>query len=164
VTIVNAYLFTNGVVIAFDADAKQVPEYQGRGRVVIPKLRRDFPGLIIEGVDWAHRLSEQAGAVARNSEFFRHGLGRAMGGFNEPYMLRQFTEYKAERKGIPVALINPRDTSRGCPQCGVIDKANRNTQDRFSCVHCGHEAAADFVGAQNIRSKGFRALGAALAI
>jgi hypothetical protein len=85
VTIVKAYLFTNGVVMAFDADAKQVPEYQGRGRVVIPKLRRDFPGLIIEGVDWAHRLSEQAGAVARNSEFFRHGLGRAIGGFNEPY-------------------------------------------------------------------------------
>jgi putative transposase len=78
--------------------------------------------------------------------------------------LRQFTEYKAERKAIPVALINPRDTSRGCPQCGVIDKANRKTQDRFSCVHCGHEAAADFVGALNIRSKGFRALGAALVI
>jgi transposase len=78
--------------------------------------------------------------------------------------LRQFTEYKAVRKAIPVALIDPRDTSQGCPQCGVIDKANRKTQDRFSCIHCGHEAAADFVGALNIRSKGVQALGAALVI
>jgi putative transposase len=78
--------------------------------------------------------------------------------------LRQFTEYKAVRKGIPVALIDPRDTSQGCPECGVIDKANRKTQDRFSCIHCGHEAAADFVGALNIRSKGVQALGAALVI
>lgn len=75
--------------------------------------------------------------------------------------LRQFVTYKATRKGIPVIPVDPRDTSRTCPACGVVDKANRKTQAKFSCVHCGHEAAADFVGAQNIRSK---ALGAALVI
>lgn len=51
-TLAKAYLFANGMVMAFDADGKQVPEYQGHGRVMIPKLRRDFPGLIIEGMDW----------------------------------------------------------------------------------------------------------------
>jgi putative transposase len=78
--------------------------------------------------------------------------------------LRQFVTYKAGLRGIPVVSIDPRDTSRACRCCGVIDKANRKTQHRFSCVHCGYEAAADFVGALNIRSKGVQALGAALVI
>jgi len=76
--------------------------------------------------------------------------------------LRQFATYKARLKGIPVIAVDPRDTSRGCPECGVVDKANRKTQSEFSCVHCGYQAAADFVGARNIRSKGVLALGAAL--
>jgi transposase len=72
--------------------------------------------------------------------------------------------YKAVRKGIPVAAVDPRDTSRSCPECAVVDKASRKTQSEFSCAHCGHQAAADFVGALNIRSKSVRALGAALVI
>ena len=52
-TVVKAYLFTNGRVTAFDENGKQVPEYQGHRQVMVPKLRRNFPGLIIEGMDWA---------------------------------------------------------------------------------------------------------------
>jgi hypothetical protein len=40
------------MVMAFGEDGKQVPEYQGHGRDIIPKLRRDFPHLVIEGKDW----------------------------------------------------------------------------------------------------------------
>ncbi|MBO0753082.1 MAG: transposase [Bradyrhizobiaceae bacterium] len=76
--------------------------------------------------------------------------------------LRQNVEYKAKMRGIPVVAVDPRDTSRACPKCRVVDRANRKSQDRFSCNHCGYEAAADFVGALNIRSKGVQALGAAL--
>lgn len=47
-----AYLFTNGMVMAFDDEGMQFPEYQGHGREIIPKIRRDFPALIIEGMDW----------------------------------------------------------------------------------------------------------------
>jgi IS605 OrfB family transposase len=68
--------------------------------------------------------------------------------------LRQFVSYKAKLAGIPVFTIDPRNTSRTCPECGVIDKANRKTQDKFSCVHCGHEAVADFAAARNIRMAG----------
>ena len=49
--VTKAFLFTNGQVIAFGPDGKQVPEYQGHGRDVFPKLRRDFPGLVVEGLD-----------------------------------------------------------------------------------------------------------------
>ena len=66
--------------------------------------------------------------------------------------LRQFVTYKAKRAGIPIAVIDPRNTSMTCPCCGTVDKANRKTQAQFSCVHCGYEAAADFVAATNIAS------------
>jgi len=71
--------------------------------------------------------------------------------------LRQFVTYKAIRAGIPIILVDPRDTSRACPECGVVDKRNRPTQDRFSCTGCGHQEAADRVGARNIRSKALAA-------
>jgi len=76
--------------------------------------------------------------------------------------LRRFLTYKAVRAGIVVILVDPRDTSRGCPECGVADKRNRPTQSRFSCVGCGHQEAADSVGVRNIRHKALQALAANL--
>jgi putative transposase len=69
------------------------------------------------------------------------------------YQLRQFIEYKAKRDGVTVILVDPRNTSRECPACGHIDKANRRTQDRFSCIVCGYSAPADYNAAGNIRSR-----------
>lgn len=51
-TVVRAVLWTNGLVMAFGPDRQQVPEYQGEGTAMVPKIRRDFPGLVIEGMDW----------------------------------------------------------------------------------------------------------------
>ncbi len=68
--------------------------------------------------------------------------------------LRTFVTYKAKIKGIPIIAINPRNTSRTCPECGLIDKRNRKTQATFSCISCGYTNAADFVGARNIRASG----------
>ena len=64
--------------------------------------------------------------------------------------LRSFVEYKARLAGVPVALVDPRNTSRTCPVCGCIDKANRRTQSRFSCVSCQFSGLADHVAARNI--------------
>lgn len=68
--------------------------------------------------------------------------------------LRSFVEYKAARAGVKVVAVNPRTTSRTCPVCGLIDKANRPTQARFRCVGCGLEGQADTIAAQNIRALG----------
>lgn len=68
--------------------------------------------------------------------------------------LRQYLAYKAKLAGIPMVAVDPRNTSRTCPCCGVIDKANRKSQAEFSCTSCGHEAAADYVAALNIRAAG----------
>jgi IS605 OrfB family transposase len=66
------------------------------------------------------------------------------------YQLRQFITYKAQRVGIPVVFVDPRNTSRECPVCGCVDKRNRPNQSTFSCVLCGHAANADTNAAINI--------------
>ena len=66
------------------------------------------------------------------------------------HQLRQFVEYKAKRAGIPVVLVNPRNTSRTCPECECVDKANRKTQSEFFCVACGFAGFADHIAAINI--------------
>jgi len=70
------------------------------------------------------------------------------------YQLRQLIHYKAERAGIPVVLVDPRNTSRICPACGYVDQANRVSQSLFSCNQCGFSANADYVAALNIRARG----------
>jgi putative transposase len=61
--------------------------------------------------------------------------------------LRSFIEYKARLAGVLVALVDPRNTSRTCPACGCIDRRNRPTQARFSCVSCGFAGPADTIAA-----------------
>lgn len=69
------------------------------------------------------------------------------------HQLRQFIAYKAQLAGVDVLTIDPRDTSRTCASCGVVDKSSRRSQSEFRCRHCGHEAHADINAAQNIRAK-----------
>jgi putative transposase len=61
--------------------------------------------------------------------------------------------YKAAFRGICVASVDPRDTSRRCPQCDHREAANRKSRKRFHCVRCGFERNADLVGSWNIRDR-----------
>ena len=67
--------------------------------------------------------------------------------------LRSFVSYKARRVGVPVLLVDPRNTSRECPSCGHVDKANRRDRDTFVCRSCGLAGLADAIAAVNIRSR-----------
>ena len=66
------------------------------------------------------------------------------------YQLKSFIEYKGRLAGVPVQTVDPRNTSRKCSCCGHIDKANRPTQDTFSCVVCGYSLNADLNAAKNL--------------
>lgn len=66
------------------------------------------------------------------------------------YQLRQYISYKAERMGVPVIFVDPRNTSRTCPECGCVDKANRKSQSVFLCTACNFSGNADIVAAVNI--------------
>lgn len=61
--------------------------------------------------------------------------------------LRAKIEYKAKLAGVAVVAVDPRNTSRTCPVCGSVDKANRRTQSLFLCTGCGYSANADLTAA-----------------
>ena len=66
------------------------------------------------------------------------------------FQLRSFLEYKARAAGVPCVAVDPRNTSRTCPECGHVDKANRVSQARFRCGACGLSGLADHIAAVNI--------------
>jgi putative transposase len=69
------------------------------------------------------------------------------------FQLRAFIVYKGAIAGVPVVLVDPRNTSRECPGCGHIDKANRPSRDRFACKRCGLAGPADIIAARNISGR-----------
>jgi IS605 OrfB family transposase len=70
------------------------------------------------------------------------------------FQLRAFIAYKAQREGVRVVFVDPRNTSRRCPNCGHTHKANRPNQATFRCTSCGCAGHADVIAAENIRILG----------
>ncbi|MCJ7632273.1 transposase [Candidatus Bathyarchaeota archaeon] len=73
-------------------------------------------------------------------------------GFNQ---LQNFIEYKAKVAGVPVVYIEPKNTSRTCPNCGYIAKTNRDGE-QFYCGKCGFVGHADHIAAVNIGRVAFQ--------
>jgi IS605 OrfB family transposase len=67
--------------------------------------------------------------------------------------LGRFLAYKATRAGVPLAHVDPRNTSRTCAECHHVDKRNRPSQAVFACRRCGHRADADHNASRNIGHK-----------
>lgn len=61
--------------------------------------------------------------------------------------------YKLEERGGYLLTVDPRNTSRTCSACGVVDADSREGV-RFSCRSCDHEAHADTNAAINILRRG----------
>lgn len=57
----------------------------------------------------------------------------------------------APKYGLAVSLVQPEYTSKMCGHCGCIDDRNRQTQEEFCCVECGHSENADIHSAKNIK-------------
>ena|SRR3990167_5991869 len=70
------------------------------------------------------------------------------------HQLRSFVTYKAELAGVPVILVDARNTSRTCNECDHCEKANRKSQSEFECLSCGHVENADLNSSRNIRDRG----------
>lgn len=66
--------------------------------------------------------------------------------------LREYVEYKAKLAGVEVQPVDPRNTSRRCPECNHVSGKNRIRRDVFLCDECEYFDHADIVGAKNIRS------------
>jgi IS605 OrfB family transposase len=117
--------------------------------------------------DTNHKISKQIVETARDT-----GCGIALedlGGIRERvtvrkqqrarhnnwsfHQLKTFLVYKAKMIGVPVRLVDPRNTSKTCSVCGHCDQGNRPTRDDFLCLRCGYAAPADANGAANIAAR-----------
>jgi len=71
------------------------------------------------------------------------------------FQLRSFIAVRqAHGPAAELVEADPRNTSRTCPCCNHVDKANRKTQSKFLCVICGSSGLADHIAAINIRVRG----------
>jgi putative transposase len=117
--------------------------------------------------DTNHRVSK---AIAAKAERSRRGIaledlrgirGRVKARRRQRAMmanwafrqLATFVVYKAALAGVPVVLVDPTNTSRECPACGHVEKANRRDRDTFRCRSCDFAGEADAIAAVNIRSR-----------
>jgi IS605 OrfB family transposase len=64
--------------------------------------------------------------------------------------LVNLVEYKANAEGISIKFVDPKNTSRRCPECGHTSEGNRVRQAEFECESCGTTQNADYVGAKNV--------------
>lgn len=70
------------------------------------------------------------------------------------YEFRRQLEYKQLWRGGRVVPVDPRNTSRQCPECGHTAKGNRKSQAEFVCEQCGFSGNADDVASLNIKAVG----------
>ncbi|OHD21982.1 MAG: hypothetical protein A2Y38_07525 [Spirochaetes bacterium GWB1_59_5] len=69
---------------------------------------------------------------------------------------RRQLEYKATIFGTQVVVVNPRNTSKACSNCGCI-KETLSLSDRvYRCTECGVEIDRDVNAAKNIHTLGSR--------
>jgi IS605 OrfB family transposase len=68
--------------------------------------------------------------------------------------LRNFVEYKSQFAGVPVYLVDAKNTSRTCHKCGHCEKANRVSRSEFVCQNCDLHINADHNAALVIRERG----------
>jgi len=65
--------------------------------------------------------------------------------------LQEKIAYKAKAEGLPVEVVNPRNTSITCRKCGHSGPTYRDGNE-FECRICGYEVHADVNAAINIAS------------
>jgi putative transposase len=96
---------------------------------------------------------DQPGTFLPNGAASKAGLNRSIADAGWGVFLA-ILNAKAESAGREVMAVDPRNTSRRCPECGHTAKENRPAQEKFHCQQCGHQAHADTVGALNVLRAG----------
>jgi transposase len=67
--------------------------------------------------------------------------------------LRPCTAYKARDGGVLTLFVDPKCTSKGRRERGVIDDKNRAKQATFSYTACDRLGHTDVIAARNIRCR-----------
>src|SRR5947207_1903885 len=107
---------------------------------IVQKAKANKQGIAIEELRHIRTRTE---ARLRHSQRSRHSSWSFA-------QLRSFLSYKATLAGVPLHLVDPRNTSRTCHVCGHCAKENRQSQASFICQQCGYADNADRNAAINI--------------
>jgi putative transposase len=118
-------------------------------------LAKNHGVVAVEKLD-IRRLTRSARGTAQRPGVHvaaKAGLNRAILAQGWGQLLRQLA-YKFNRCGGRLVEIPPAYTSQRCAACGAVAQESRQTQERFVCVSCGHEAHADVNAALNVLAAG----------
>ena len=113
--------------------------------------------IVVEDLKLKNMTRSAKGTVAEPGKNVRQkaGLNRVLQDA-APGRLIAMIAYKAESAGGKVVKIDPRNTSRTCSACSVID-ASQLSRTRYRC-RCGLNLQRDHNAAINIRERGITAL------
>lgn len=115
----------------------------------------------VEDLQVANMSKSAKGSVEQHGKNVKQksGLNRAI--LDQSwYEFRRQLDYKLAWNGGYLIAVPPQNTSRCCPACGFVSKANRLSQANFECVECGFTENADVVGAINVLKRGQEILAA----
>ncbi len=119
------------------------------------RLVRRYGTIVVEDLKITNMTKRAVGTIEQPNlrSAAKRGLNRviikqAWGAFF------RMLEYKCAWYGRTFIKVDPKNTSRSCPQCNHTHKDNRKSQAVFQCVACGYKNNADIVGAINILRRG----------
>ena len=70
------------------------------------------------------------------------------------YTWKVMLKYKADRAGVKLNIVDPRNTSQTCSCCKTIRPVKLTLSEReFSCGHCGYREDRDVNAAINILNR-----------
>ncbi len=86
--------------------------------------------------------------IERDKKTRNKQLNYRLSTFSHRKVIRNL-DYKALEKGLEVISVDPRNTSRTCPNCGYTSSKNRRG-DFFKCINCGFQARSHYVACINL--------------
>lgn len=132
---------------------RQMDLWKDRITCMLKKKARELVNLAIrEGKD--HIIMENLSSFAKTyikSEEFEGFKYSRIARLLKLSSLNKIVKGICKKLGVRLTLVPSHYTSQWCFHCGHIDRANRQCQETFSCVCCGHTANADFHSSQAIK-------------
>lgn len=109
-------------------------------------INLEQPDLIV--VEQLKNLSHKTKA----KRLLAKNIRRSIGIWNWRYWLTRL-EQQCEENRVSFRTVSPYNTSITCSNCSHVDKMNRQSQECFCCLKCGHADNADLNASKNILSR-----------
>jgi IS605 OrfB family transposase len=124
------------------------------------RLTRNHGLVVVENLKIRNLTASARGTLAEPGRNVRQkaGLNRAILDKGWGGLVRKL-EHKARYNGSLIVKVSPAFTSQTCNACGHVAAESRESQARFRCVACKHQANADVNAAKNILAAGLAVTG-----